>query len=152
MKGNDLLRGSILFLSFFGLLLATSLFYKTYLKKPTTTKEIYGHYVKLDPSRVNLIKIVKPLRAQTQDVRKTTYRGRRVSSTYKTSYLNDLFGPFGPLKGLSARERFNFKKQVVAYVDTKIRRGIIDPKNRFRYIEMKVLDKSLEMLEASATN
>ncbi len=152
MKAQSLWQGAIVFTSFIGLILIGALFYKAYSKKPRRIGP-QETYVKLDPSKVNQIKIVKPLRATkyTRGTKKYAYLGRSVSS-YHTASLNDLFGPYGPLKGLSARERFQFKKQVVGYVDHKVRSGAIDPRNRHRYIEMKVLDKSLEMMEARAEN
>lgn len=153
MRSHSLWHSAIIFASLVGLILTGSLIFKTHTKKSRLRPQTMVS-VPLDPSKVDQIKIVKPLKDQkVSRAKKYGYRGRRVSSSsYTTANLNDLFGPFGPLKGLSARERFQFKKQVVGYVDRKIRRGSIDPRHRKRYIEMKVLDKSLEMLEATASN
>lgn len=147
MRAQSLWHAAILSSSFVGLVLAGSLFWKSYFPKPRHRAQ--SQYVKLDPSKVNQIKIVKS-RSQTA-TSSAKKRGRRVASAQHAT-INDLFSPFGPLKGLSSRERFHFKKEVLGYVDSKIRRGSIDPRNRYRFIEMKVLDKSLEMLEARASN
>jgi hypothetical protein len=155
MNAKNFLHNAILLSSFVGLVLTVTLMYKTYFArtKPTIAKK--EQYIKLDPSKVNQIKIIKPNQTKTyanKSQRKKMYgfNGRSVSSTYRTASVNDLFGPFGPLKGLSTRERNQFRKQVLGYVDHKIRRGAIERSQRARYIEMRVLDKSLEMLEARA--
>jgi hypothetical protein len=148
MRAQSLWHGAILSSSLVGIFLAGALVFKVYTAKPRT--RVHSQYVKLDPSKVNLIKIIKPNRSNTAGS-VAAKRGRRVASASPAA-INDLFSPFGPLKGLTARERFHFKKEVLGYVDTKIRRGSIDPRNRYRFIEMKVLDKSLEMLEARASN
>ena len=148
MRAQSLWHGAIISSSLVGLFLSGALIYKTYNTKPRS--RFHTHYVKLDPSKVSQIKIIKPNRGKSAGA-VTGKRGRRFASTANAT-INDLFSPFGPLKGLSARERLYFKKEVLGYVDTKIRRGSIDPHNRFRFIEMKVLDKSLELLEAKASN
>lgn len=141
MNTRSLWHIAIGYSSLVGLILVSAIFYKTYFKRePHSVSK--STRVKLDPSRVQFIKIVK-----------THRNGRHVSSTRQTEEtLSNLFGPFGPLKGLSAHERSDFKKEVVSFVDYHIRRGAIDPRHRLRFIEMKVMDKSLEMLEARAEN
>jgi hypothetical protein len=147
MKAQSLWHGAILSSSLVGIFLAGALVFKSFNTK--SRPRLHAQQVKLDPSKVSQIKIIKPnWRKAARDV--STKRGRRVASASSNATINELFSPFGPLKGLSARERFHFKKQVIGYVDSKIRRGSIEPRHRNRFIEMQVLDKSLEMLENSA--
>ncbi len=140
MNTKSLWHVAIGYSSLVGLILASSLVYRAYIKKAQPAAKAV--HARLDPSRVRLIKIVNAKK-----------HGRSVSSARQTeATMSNLFGPFGPLKGLSDHERNDFKKQVVGYVDHNIRRGAIDPRHRLRFIEMKVMDKSLEMMEARAEN
>ncbi len=147
MKAQSLWHGAIFSTSFVGILLAGALIFKSYTAKPRP--RYHAEHVKLDPSKVSLIKIIKPNHGQSVRTG-SKVKGRRLASSHAAA-INELFSPFGPLKGLTSRERFHFKQQVIGYVDSKIRRGSIDPRNRARFIEMKVLDKSLEILESRAS-
>lgn len=149
MKSQSWLHAAILLSSFVGLVLSSALVYKAATKRQAVKSE-KSTYVKLDPSKVNQIKIVKA--ARSTSARKYSPLRRSVSSYDSQTTLRDLFGPYGPLKGLSARERYQFRRQVVSYVDHKIHQGAIAPRQRYRFIEMKVMDKSLEMMEARAEN